>query len=848
LRRRRGIFSEVSGGIEVVDRPRADRNRFLRAASISAVAAVVVAGAATVLPATSAQAADGPAWACSSYGYLFQSPGGDTHQIYQVDLVSGASSVIANTADSINAVGYNPTDDYMYGYNGTTGGFAQVASDGTETQLPTPSGSVVGEYNIGDFDSDGHYWVTTNLGTAPRPWEEIDYAAGSPTYGQVIASGTFSDDETNGADWVYVDGALYSLLYNGHLMKFDTTTHASTDLGVLSGVPTNTVGFGAGYADSAGNVYFSDNETGEIYRVDPATLEVVDLSTGPVSSGNDGARCATAPIPTVTVVKDVAGRVQPTDQFTVGLNGSDSTTLTSATTTGTNATATTTDWPVSQGATYTITDAMAPGSPDQINAYGQGLVCVDSGGNTISTGGDPLAWTLTIANATAYTCTVTNTPADPSFTVSKTASKPTAHEGDQVTYTLNLQNTGTVPYTAANPASLTDDLSGVADDATYNGDASNGATVSGNTLSWSGPLAVGASETITYSVTVNNPDTGDHTLDNAVVPGNGGICTTDDSCETHSPVASYTVAKSASESTASEGDKVTYTVTVKNTGKIAYTAGDPASFDDDLSKALDDATYNGDASNGATVDGHTLSWSGALPVDAALTVTYSVTVNTPDAGDGILDNTVVPTGTDGSCASPDGCATHTPVTAYTVAKSASESTASEGDKVIYTVTVKNTGKAGYTADRPASFKDDLSKVLDDATYNGDASDGAKVDGNTLNWSGALAVGGTQVITYSVTVNTPDTGDHELDNTVVPTGPGGECAAEDGCATHTPVNDPPVAPVADPPDGPAVATGGTMLSVPIWPVAIGGGIAAAGIIAMIVLALYFRRKPDNEIGD
>ncbi|MFR0656923.1 hypothetical protein SB719_20470, partial [Pantoea sp. SIMBA_079] len=87
-------------------------------------------------------------------------------------------------------------------------------------------------------------------------------------------------------------------------------------------------------------------------------------------------------------------------------------------------------------------------------------------------------------------------------------------------------NTGTVPFTAANPASFTDNLARVLDDAAYNGDASNGASVNGNILSWSGPLAVGATATITYSVTVRTPDNGDHILTNAVVPGTGGSCVT----------------------------------------------------------------------------------------------------------------------------------------------------------------------------------------------------------------------------------------------------------------------------------------------------------------------------------
>ncbi|MCS5524677.1 DUF11 domain-containing protein [Curtobacterium flaccumfaciens pv. oortii] len=424
--------------------------------------------------------------------------------------------------------------------------------------------------------------------------------------------------------------------------------------------------------------------------------------------------------------------------------------------------------PLAVGATQTITYSVKVNTPDTGDHELDNAVTPDS-----SIGGscDP-----------SLTCTTT-TPVQ-SYTIAKTVDRSRVVAGQKVTYTVTVKNTGKVAYTAQNPVAFTDDLSKVTDDATYNGDASNGATVSGNTLSWSGPLAIGATQTITYSFTVNDPDTGDQELTNAVVPNDPTACV--GQCTTTVPNAAYTVQKSVDVQKALPGDKVTYTVTVKNTGKVAYTAQDPAAFTDDLSKVTDDATYNGDASNGATVSGNTLSWSGPLAVGATETITYSVTVNTPDEGDHKLDNAVTPTSPGGECATAGACATSTPVQSYTTQKSVSSTTVNEGDKVTYTVSVKNTGQVAYTAQDPAAFTDDLSKVTDDATYNGDASNGATVSGNTLSWSGPLAVGATETITYSFTVNTPDTGDHKLNNAVTPTNPGGTCATSGGCTTETPV--------------------------------------------------------------
>ena len=389
-------------------------------------------------------------------------------------------------------------------------------------------------------------------------------------------------------------------------------------------------------------------------------------------------------------------------------------------------------------------------------------------------------------------CSTTNPVG--SYEIKKTSSTGgLVHPGDTLTYTVTVTNTGAVAYTTDKPATITDDLSKVLDDATYvDGSATNGATITGTTLTWSGPLAVDGTQTITYQVKAGPAGTGDGTLTNKVVgdPDKGGSCDPEAECTTTDVLQAYTVVKKADATEVVAGSKVTYTITVTNTGKAAYTVAAPATFTDDLSKVLDDATYNGDASNGAAYDAPTLSWSGPLAVGATETFTYSVTVNTPDNGDKVLDNAVVtPPNVGGGCTensdNPD-CRSIIPSGSFTVTKTADTKTVKPGGKVAYTVTVANTGKTEYTAEKPASFRDDLTNVLDDATYNGDATQGATVDGATLTWSGPLKVGQTVKVTYSVTVDKKDPGNLNLVNAVVPTGPGGTCDPDGSCMTHTPV--------------------------------------------------------------
>src|SRR6202012_2006760 len=120
-------------------------------------------------------------------------------------------------------------------------------------------------------------------------------------------------------------------------------------------------------------------------------------------------------------------------------------------------------------------------------------------------------------------------------------------------------------FPPAAPASFSDDLSGVLDDANYDGDASGGASVSGSTLSWSGALPAGTSTSITYSATVKSPDTGNHRLDNSVAPtAPGGLCDVAASCTTTTSIASFAVTKTTTATAVTPGAVVPYTITVTN--------------------------------------------------------------------------------------------------------------------------------------------------------------------------------------------------------------------------------------------------------------------------------------------
>jgi hypothetical protein len=91
-----------------------------------------------------------------------------------------------------------------------------------------------------------------------------------------------------------------------------------------------------------------------------------------------------------------------------------------------------------------------------------------------------------------------------------------------VDYTITVADTGQTPYAGA---TVTDDHNRELGAAAYNGDAA--ATIgtvsyASPALTWTGNLAPGDTATITYSVTVSNPETGGTSLVNTVASAEAG--------------------------------------------------------------------------------------------------------------------------------------------------------------------------------------------------------------------------------------------------------------------------------------------------------------------------------------
>jgi LPXTG-motif cell wall-anchored protein/uncharacterized repeat protein (TIGR01451 family) len=164
-------------------------------------------------------------------------------------------------------------------------------------------------------------------------------------------------------------------------------------------------------------------------------------------------------------------------------------------------------------------------------------------------------------------------------------------DGDTITYTLTVRNTSdaVINETTLPGAAVTDDLSDVLDNATFNSGSitpSGGtADLAGTTLTWHLPtIQPGGTATLTYTVTVKTGSsaatTWDQVLHNQAAPGDGGTCVVsefsqDELCDTTAvtpPVTTLQVEKVDAE-TGAPLDGATFALYLDNAPTDAAQVG-----------------------------------------------------------------------------------------------------------------------------------------------------------------------------------------------------------------------------------------------------------------------------------
>ena len=241
-----------------------------------------------------------------------------------------------------------------------------------------------------------------------------------------------------------------------------------------------------------------------------------------------------------------------------------------------------------------------------------------------------------------------------------------------------------------------------------------------------------------------------------------------------------TIVKSSPITATVPGARVTFTLTITNSGQTAYTG---IEVRDNLAGALDDATYESAVivSGGGTLTytAPELVWTGDLAVGAVVTITYALIVNSPDNGDKNLVDVVTSTAPGSSCvAGPPapGCRLSIIVLTpgLTIVKTANAAvTTMGGDRPVHRSRSRTRARRRTRRRSSPTHSPGCSTTPPTTRATADRGSVTLESGTRCAGPGDLATGETATVTYSVTVDLTD-GDKVLANQVTSAAAGNNC--------------------------------------------------------------------------
>ena len=505
-----------------------------------------------------------------------------------------------------------------------------------------------------------------------------------------------------------------------------------------------------GIAFAADSTLYVETSTGALFSVDPNSGAITSLGTQTGFTGqlSDLASCAYNG--SLTVQKNIVGRVASTDQFTMTITGGGVSGGNTGTTTGSSTGVQTSPGSVAgpivgiPGTSYTVTETPDSGTGTSLSNYATTWSCTNVPSPSSGTG---TTFTLPFPQPTgnvgaSVVCTFTNTPA--SIAVTKTPNPSSTNAaGQTITYSYAVTNSGPVPLTGVTVADTQTSPAGPLTNGPACVSLTNPTgTCSGSTVA---TLAAGqvAQFTASYEVSqadMDNGSIGDSATASGTAPSGAAVSATATASVTANQTPQISITKSAEPTTYSApATPITYSYAVENTGNVTLSA---ATVTDPMSglSAID-------CSSGSNV-------IASLAPGTTVTCTASYTTTQADVDAGSISNTGTveaspPSGSDVSDSSQlTLAATQTPQISIT--KSADPTTYSgPGTQIIYSYAVDNTGNV----------------TLSTATVTDPMSGLSAIDcGSGSNVIASLAPGTTVTCTASYTTTQADVDAGSISNT------------------------------------------------------------------------------------
>jgi uncharacterized repeat protein (TIGR01451 family) len=318
----------------------------------------------------------------------------------------------------------------------------------------------------------------------------------------------------------------------------------------------------------------------------------------------------------------------------------------------------------------------------------------------------------------------------PNWVISKTVSSDTIEPGEYLTYTVTITNNGHLRTNGS--YTITDVLP--TNTVSTSVISQPPATLNGLTLTWvftDADLAVGESNSVTYSIQVTSPLTDGEKIVNqtySITGGNvfsagvGAPITT-----TVASTATLAITKTASPDPVQAGDLLTYTITITND---AATSRGPA-FNVMISDTLpgevitQSAGFVGAVAGVVTDTANPILWelTNPLAVGASVQVTVTVRVTSPLVP-GFITNTFAASARNAALVSDTITTEVTSTNSITLSKSVIPDLVAPGGTVTYTITLTNSGNSIATINLTDVLHPDFSPPV----YN---QGGLSLPGRTL---------------------------------------------------------------------------------------------------------------------